>query len=154
MNLCLREMAHALGGEVSGGQVLCPGPNHSRKDRSLAVRIGRSGEIICHSFAGDPWQECLDHVRRELGLHASKWAPTRPIPASKASLSPAPDNGARGRDLWQSAIDIRGTLAERYFVEERKLAIDGEDFSHVLRFHPRCRSKPIILRNTRPPLSH
>ena len=34
----LHQIAHALGGEVSGGQVLCPGPGHSAKDRSLAVR--------------------------------------------------------------------------------------------------------------------
>jgi hypothetical protein len=43
---------HALGGEVSAGQVLCLGPGHSPKDRSLAVWFGRSGKIICHSLAG------------------------------------------------------------------------------------------------------
>ena len=34
----LRGVEEALGGEINGGQVLCPGPGHSRKDRSMAVR--------------------------------------------------------------------------------------------------------------------
>ena len=39
----LQSWARALGGEVSGGQVLCPGPGHSAKDRSLSVKIGEDG---------------------------------------------------------------------------------------------------------------
>jgi hypothetical protein len=35
----LREIARALGGVVVGGQVSCPGPEHSPRDRSLSVRI-------------------------------------------------------------------------------------------------------------------
>jgi hypothetical protein len=35
----LRAIAHALGGEVSGPQVLCPGPGHSARDRSLSVKL-------------------------------------------------------------------------------------------------------------------
>jgi hypothetical protein len=37
----LRRMATALGGEITGGQILCPGPGHSHRDRSLSVRLGR-----------------------------------------------------------------------------------------------------------------
>ena len=29
LNMSLEQIARALGGEVSGGQVLAPGPNHS-----------------------------------------------------------------------------------------------------------------------------
>ena len=35
LNMSLEQIARALGGEVSGGQVLAPGPNHSPEDRSL-----------------------------------------------------------------------------------------------------------------------
>jgi hypothetical protein len=35
----LKTIARALGGEVNGRQVLAPGPGHSPKDRSLAIRI-------------------------------------------------------------------------------------------------------------------
>ena len=64
----LLSMARALGGEVSSGQVLCPGPGHSRQDRSLAVRLNQSGEIVVYSFAGDDWGECRDYARERLGL--------------------------------------------------------------------------------------
>jgi putative DNA primase/helicase len=68
----LHEWARALGGEVSGQQVLCPGPGHSRKDRSLSVRRGRDGEPVVHSFAEDDWRECKDHIRQKLGLEEFK----------------------------------------------------------------------------------
>ena len=35
----IRNIARGLGGEVAGRQVLAPGPGHSRKDRSLSVRL-------------------------------------------------------------------------------------------------------------------
>ena len=35
----LRTIARALGGEVTGRQVLAPGQGHSARDRSLAVRL-------------------------------------------------------------------------------------------------------------------
>ena len=50
-----------------GRQVLAPGPNHSGKDRSLAIRP-TAGGVLVHSHAGDGWRECQDHVARQLGL--------------------------------------------------------------------------------------
>jgi hypothetical protein len=35
----LRALARALGGEISGRQVLAPGPGHGRLDRSLSIRF-------------------------------------------------------------------------------------------------------------------
>ena len=35
----LQAAARALGGEVRGGEILAPGPNHSPADRSLAVKV-------------------------------------------------------------------------------------------------------------------
>lgn len=66
----LRSAAHALGGEVSGGQVLAPGPGHSPKDRSLSVKPDPNapGEFIVFSFVGQDWQTCKDYVREKLGL--------------------------------------------------------------------------------------
>ena len=66
--MTLDQIAHALGGEVAGGQVLAPGPNHSPKDRSLAVKLGNNGGLIVFSHAGDDIQSCKDHVRAKLGL--------------------------------------------------------------------------------------
>jgi putative DNA primase/helicase len=71
----LRSIARALGGEVSGRQVLAPGPGHSAKDRSLSIRLEPNAPdgFLVHSHAGDNWQECRDYVRQRLGLPA--WEP-------------------------------------------------------------------------------
>src|SRR6185312_1019215 len=68
------KMAELLGGEVSGAQVLCPGPGHTDDDRSLSVKsdpADREGFLI-HSFANDDWKECRAHVRSKLGLPEPK----------------------------------------------------------------------------------
>lgn len=39
MTLTLQSIAHALGGQVSGREVLCPTPGHSPRDRGTAIRI-------------------------------------------------------------------------------------------------------------------
>src|SRR5438128_2683852 len=66
----LRQLASALGGEVVGGEVLCPGPGHSAHDRSLAVRPDKDAPagFLIHSFSGDDPIECRDHVRQKLAL--------------------------------------------------------------------------------------
>ena len=64
----LRAVARALGGEMSGSQVLAPGPGHSPKDRSLSVRLSPSAPdgFVAFSHAGDPWQDCREYVRDRL----------------------------------------------------------------------------------------
>ena len=66
----IAKIAELLGGEVSGGQVLCPGPAHDAGDRSLSVKLDNDDAegFVTHSFAGDDWKECRDHVRNKLGL--------------------------------------------------------------------------------------
>jgi putative DNA primase/helicase len=72
MNATLQSWARALGGEASGVEVRCPGPGHGPTDRSLCVKIGKDGEPIVHSFAGDDWKICLDYVRQRLGMEPFK----------------------------------------------------------------------------------
>ena len=64
------EAAKLLGGDVSGDGVLCPGPGHSSRDRSLSVKFDPEarGGILVNSFAGDDPIACKDHVRQLLGL--------------------------------------------------------------------------------------
>jgi hypothetical protein len=63
-----RIVALALGGDVvSFNQVAAPGPGHSSEDRSLSILIVGS-DFVVHSFAGDDWKSCRDHVRARLGL--------------------------------------------------------------------------------------
>lgn len=79
--LDLHRLARDLGGEVTGGQVLAPGPNHGKADRSLAVRLDPAAPegFVVHSFASDDPLECRDYVRSKAGLPA--WEPKRPEPS-------------------------------------------------------------------------
>ena len=75
----IAKIAELLGGDVQGGQVLCPGPGHSAGDRSLSVKpdpADRDG-FVTHSFAGDDWKACRDHVRAKLGLPEPKSEPKK-----------------------------------------------------------------------------
>ena len=73
----LKQAAVKLGGHVSGGEVLCPGPGHSAKDRSLAVKpTAANGGFIVHSHSGDDPIVCRDYVCEKLGL--PKFTPSAP----------------------------------------------------------------------------
>jgi hypothetical protein len=71
----LRTLAVALDGEVSGPQVLAPGPGHSPKDRSLSVMVDPDAPdgFVIYSHAGDDPMVCRDHVKARMGLPA--WTP-------------------------------------------------------------------------------
>jgi hypothetical protein len=75
--LDLRTIADALGGEVTGRQVLAPGPGHSGKDRSLSIKLSDQapGGFLVHSFSDDDPIRCRDYVRQKLGL--PPWQPGR-----------------------------------------------------------------------------
>ena len=74
--LTLQQLAHALGGDVSGSQILAPGPGHSPKDRSLSIRLEESapGGFLVHSFSGDDPILCKNYVREKLSLPNRSWA--------------------------------------------------------------------------------
>ena len=132
----LREAARLLDGEVSGEQILCPGPGHSRRDRSLSVRVSWTDGFIVHSFTGDDWRLCRDHVRERLGLCRETLA-RRPKEARRRPPSPQPvdddheEKTASALALWRGSLDPRGTPVETY-LRSRGL---GMLTSAALRFH-------------------
>ena len=145
--LDLREIARALGGEVTGGQVVAPGPNHSRNDRSMSVRLSQAapGGFVVKSFADDAFAACRDHVGAALGLPSDFWRTkgpgsesARPItfvpPHEPAAEPDQAERIARARAIWDAAGDAHGTVVERY-LKSRGLALpDGSD---ALRFNAR-----------------
>jgi putative DNA primase/helicase len=152
----LRSLQRALGGEISGNQLLCPGPGHSPRDRSLAVRPSPDGDgFIVHSHCGDDWTLCKDYVRERLGL--PQWQPgddrdrrvdpsrlktfERAAVEAEAERRPLTQDDRvrieRAHAMWDEATDPRGTEAERYLAS-RKLLVLVEDVGSVLRYHPRC----------------
>ncbi|WP_445222124.1 toprim domain-containing protein [Bradyrhizobium sp. Pa8] len=124
----LRSIASALGGKAVRDYVLCPGPGHSRNDRSLKVRFRADGTFSVTSFAGDDWQQCKDHVRERLGL-PDDW---RREPANDDTpviklREHDDDEPARIRSAlqrWAHATPIPGTLAETYLAS-RGLSYSG-----------------------------
>lgn len=132
--------ARALGGEVSRGAILCPGPNHSPADRSLSVRFSPSapGGFVVHSFAGDDPIACKDYVRQRLALpfetgrdtagHApmSRYCPATPGEPSEAALR-----------IWREARDPRETPVLAY-LKRRGVSLPDGAAGDAVRYHPSC----------------
>ena len=156
-----RTIAAALGGQVTGtNTILCPGPGHSPRDRSLAVRIDPNAPdgFSVFSHASDDWRKCRDYVRQRLGLPA--WRPgdgrQRRIPnqhvvkwdlsAIESEMEDIPppwteDELARiagAQRIWNESVDPRGTLGETYLRQRRRLDLPDDLAGTVLRFHAKC----------------
>jgi hypothetical protein len=133
----LRSMAAALGGDVAGASILCPGPRHSPRDRSLSVTLSSTHPdgFVVYSHASDPWQDCRDHVRSRLGIDRTHaW-----VPRARSAPLPA-DNSASANRIWREAThpDPRGTLVQRYLEEQRGQGLPADLCGRVVRFHARC----------------
>ena len=146
----LRAMARALGGEIVNNQIIAPGPNHSRRDRSLSVRLSATAPdgFLAFSHAGDDFAACRDHVKRALGIGASAWN-RRELQQRPQRRAPQPlidDRTGQALALWRQGIDPRGTLAERY-LNRRKLDLGYDVAAEVLRWHPRIGAVLALFRN-------
>jgi putative DNA primase/helicase len=122
----LRSMATALGGDVMAGKhgpyILCPGPGHSPKDRSLSVKPSSTapGGFTVDSFANNDWRTCRDHVLKRLGISSA------PAKASGGHLT-----------IWKEAGDPRNTIVHTY-LRSRGLALPDDVAGRVVRFSPSC----------------
>jgi putative DNA primase/helicase len=117
--LSLRSIASILGGEVNGSSVICPGPGHSKHDRSLSVKLSPRGDgFIVHSFSGQDWKECKEYVRNKLGIkesHKERIGHPKSLP-SLTALDLEQSRYAKARELWASARtdELRQHLRETY----------------------------------------
>ena len=139
--MSLTDIAKALGGEASRGMVLAPGPGHSRRDRSLSVKLSVNSPdgFLVFSHAGDDFRDCRDHVRARLGLPDDSWRTHKPAPI-RAALSPDSTDEtriARAVAIWNEGRDPRDTIVARYLVG-RGLVLDDDVAGAALRFHPAC----------------
>lgn len=142
--MSLHDIAKRLGGELGrNGFVLCAGPGHSPKDRSLSVWLDHDGKLRIYSFAGDDWALCMDDVRARLGLPA--WEPgkgRKTAPAFHVSKRPCDDRDeasriALVRRLWREAEDPHVPPVINY-LKHRGLPPLTDDQLPVFRFHPHC----------------
>ena len=150
-NFDARSVARALGGNVVGrDQVAAPGPGHSKRDRSLSVRLSPTAPdgFLVNSHAGDDFAQCRDHVKHALGLPTGKTSPPRS--ATTISITFAkPEHDDRtdsALKVWAEGVDPRGTPAEAY-LQSRRLELDESVSGEVLRYHPRLRAMLALFRN-------
>jgi hypothetical protein len=146
--MTLRSFAAALGGEISGDRVLAPGPGHSCRDRSMAVWLDANSPhgFRCHSFAGDDFKRCRDHVRERLAMPS--WRPGAAAllstpPVVRTQVDPQRETIDRERidramTIWKEAMSPRGTPVELY-LRHRRLSLPQDVLkADALRFHPAC----------------
>src|SRR3954471_11959680 len=110
--LNLQAMAPALRGECRGRQVLAPGAGHSRRDRSLSIRLDARapGGFLVHSFAGDDPLVAKDHVRAALALKLEPGSfPARDYAAHAVHAAENAERTARALSIWSQALDPRRT---------------------------------------------
>lgn len=145
----LQAIARALGGVVTGRQVLAPGPGHSKRDRSMSVWLHPASPwgFRTHSHCGDDWRDCVQHVCTKLGIERSRSDGGRlhqlQTRRRQDHCERADKAGNRvqdmARDLVRGSSDARGTIAERYLKYERRLGDCLDEFTALsLRFHPSC----------------
>jgi hypothetical protein len=81
------------GRKISATECAVPGPEHSKRDKSLTITIDPSAPdgFVVHSFAGEDDIACKDYVRKQLGLPA--WEPSK----QRSDF-----NGSRGQDFTQA----------------------------------------------------
>jgi hypothetical protein len=127
----LQALAKALGGEVSGGQVLAPGPGHSAIDRSLSVKLdsGAPDGFVTHSFAGDDPIACRDHVRTKAGLE--------PFKPNGIGRHRASDDAIERALLAAVAKQSVGKSKGRIVAEYGYTDIDGTLLYQVVRLEPK-----------------
>jgi Toprim domain len=105
----LRQIARALGGEMlSRGRVICPGPGHSREDRSLCVWFD-GDDFTTHSFANDDFKDCRRHVEAILGHQGYRYHVEQP----PTQLRYDEDRIAKAQHLWGCRIKDT-SMVERY----------------------------------------
>jgi len=118
----IHDIVKKIGGDVMNGgrTALCPGPGHSKHDRSMSLKLDANNELIVNSFSSrTTWQDC----RRDLedrGLIPAFDAQSQPSRAPRATHSaPAkqeydPEKLAYARQLWDAGRSIADTLAAQY----------------------------------------
>jgi hypothetical protein len=134
-------MAAALGGDVVKGRdgpfILCPGPGHSAKDRSLSVAPSATDPdgFVCFSHANDAWQDCRDHIRARIGGRSSEYRETAKRQAKRQTTTA--DDSAAATKRWNEGVYPRRTIVERY-LNSRGLELSDEIANRVVRFHSAC----------------
>ncbi len=106
-----REIVRQFRGDWHGTYGLTAGPGHRPHDRSLKVWDAPDGTVRVHSFAGDDWRACREHLGLDDGDDGDDgddWRDRRDRRPSLERPCPAAPSGptARVRDLLRTACAV------------------------------------------------
>jgi RecA-family ATPase len=136
MTPSLAQIAQLLGGEVSAGQVLAPGPGHRPHDRSLSLKLSATAPdgFVVFSHAGDDVIACRDHIRAQLGMPA--WQPNG---KSNGHASPENEMASAIAKLRKGKPATAAPAPEepRVVATYSYVSADGEVLYEVLRMQPK-----------------
>jgi phage/plasmid primase-like uncharacterized protein len=131
-----------LGGVISrnGTRLSCPGPAHTRKDRSLQIDLtgDPAKPFLLWSYAGDGYVECCRHAGLPLGTGSRDDGlpnPERERQRRERERLHALERRRRAEfcaAVWHETQDAEGTVVERYLAGR---GIIGP-IPAALRFHP------------------
>jgi hypothetical protein len=140
----LERIVAACGGILlnNGTRALIPGPDHSRKDRSVSLVETADGRVLVHCFSPHDHWRAVRRALAEKGLldEAIGAVMRRPhLTPPRIATQPADeDRVARARRLWEEGRPIRWTPAASYLSNR---AIPANlCATNALRFHPRVTS--------------
>jgi hypothetical protein len=103
MDFTAKEIAALMGGRVEHDSAVVPGPGHSAADRSLSVKPDHAAPdgFVVHSFAGDDFAKCRDHVRDKLGIPHEPRPSTPPLEQRGRIVATYAYHDEHGRLLYE-----------------------------------------------------
>ena len=137
--ISLAHFAQALGGVVSAGQVLAPGPGHRPHDRSLSIKpsVSAPDGFVVFSHCGDDINACRDHVRAKIGL--PPWQPNGR--GGNGHISPVREMADAIAELRSAERASRAGAgfdgAPRIVATYSYVSADGEVLYEVVRMEPK-----------------
>ena len=117
----LFDIVKDIGGEVhaAGTRALCPGPGHSKHDRSMSLTLGAGNRVIVNSFSSrTDWKECRDwlvdlgHLPRIAQVDGGPRSLRSSTSSAKRSYDPC--KLAYAQNVWDRACPAGDTLVARY----------------------------------------
>jgi phage/plasmid primase-like uncharacterized protein len=98
-----------------------PAPGHSRRDRSVSLRLNADGKLLIHCFSDTDWRDVKAMFLRDGAVHPDDFVSRRNRSGGRrqsATRRPArqepPQSAAHAINAWSARSAIAGTLAETY----------------------------------------
>ena len=112
-----------------GGRLACdrqsgaiPAPGHSKRDRSVSLRLNADGKLLIHCFSDTDWRDVKAAFLRDgiagegdfVGNSDRRSFGVKRHDPQTAHKNVRPESTNHARRAWVSRRPARGALAERY----------------------------------------